>query len=115
MSQHDLCVAYAPTDTSAGVNLQTFIYISHDGMAVAASDSTWFPYCRDLDDGNGNNIGIKNSYYQSAPVPGDQDAERNPARSFSVGAKKIRFGFLEVGSPATAGVITGAFLSSREV
>jgi hypothetical protein len=109
--QHDIAVVYAPTDTDPGIALKMYVYVSFDGMAVDAADSQWFPFCADEDDGNGVAFPVQRVYGQAA----DGSSPMNPARSFAVGAKKIRFGFLEDGTPDTPGVIDAAYLSSRSL
>lgn len=111
-SQHDLRVFYVPlVDDDMDVKLETRIYLSDQGMSIEALNSNWYPMAQDIDDGTGRKsaqIRVLESEAHSSLIE-----ERNPSRSFPVGAKKIRFGFKEVGSPSSFGSITEATISSR--
>lgn len=112
LTQHDLRTKYVPLVTNdANVWMETRIYVSNDAMNVADADSTWYPYCYDNDDGSGNFSPVQRVY--RSPAISTSSAIRNPNRSFPIGARKIRFGFLEVGSPASPGSIAEGLLNSH--
>ena len=111
-SQHDLRVKYVPLVTNSHtVMLAMKIYTSSDGLYISESNSTWYFIGFDQDIGGGRLEASFNTFLYKAHS--DLILERLPNRSFAVGAKKIRFGFLEEGSPGTFGSIAEAFLSSR--
>lgn len=113
---HDLRVQYDPDTTNVlNMNMVIGIYVSDSDLNTAAGDSVWHPYSQDVDGGQGNKD-PQVKYYRK-PAHSTKSAQRNANTSFTVGAKKIRFGFVEKGSddaaPGNYGDITAAYLTSR--
>jgi hypothetical protein len=115
--KHDLRTVYDPDTVDVStLNLETRIYISDDGMDIAASVSTWHPMSIEADNGSG--AFDPDIVVHRRPAVTASIAKRNANLGFEISGRKIRFGFTEqttVGAAAgDTGDITSAYLSSRQ-
>lgn len=104
-SQLDLRPVYAPAVTNDGdVKLATRVYVSSDPITTIAGDSTWHPVCSHDNDGSGNYDPVIDVY--RAPALAADVLKLNANIQLFLGAKKMRVGFQEEGSPSSDGSVS---------